>query len=126
MFYEQSNNLEKQNIYDINKKQLLKTKLIYNNKNMNLMIFESDFYIIYLYPSHIDIKSETIISNYRIQYASKYTYNLTKNNSKSTIKILVEPLIITIDLYQLKYSLNFYNDMMKFLFESLYQIMYHI
>ena len=121
MFYEQSNNLEKQNIYDINKKQLLKTKLIYNNKNMNLMIFESDFDIIYLHPSNIDIKSEKIISNYRIQYASKYTYYLSKNNSKSTMKILVEPLIITIDLYQLKYSLNFYNDMMKFLFESLYQ-----
>ena len=121
MFYEQSNNLEKQNIYDINKKQLLKTKLIYNNKNMNLMIFESDFDIIYLYPSHIDIKKEQIISNYRIQYTSKYTYFLSKNNSKSTMRILVEPLIITIDLYQLKYSLNFYNDMMKFLFESLYQ-----
>ena len=121
MFYEQSNNLEKQNIYDINKKQLLKTKLIYNNKNMNLMIFESDFDIIYLYPSHIDIKKEKIISNYRIQYTSKYTYFLSKNNSKSTMRILVEPLIITIDLYQLKYSLNFYNDIMKFLFESLYQ-----
>ena len=121
MFYEQSNNLEKQNIYDINKKQLLKTKLIYNNKNMNLMIFESDFDIIYLNPSYIDIKKEKIISNYRIQYTSKYTYFLSKKISKSTMRILVEPLIITIDLYQLKYSLNFYNDMMKFLFESLYQ-----
>ena len=85
------------------------------------MIFESDFDIIYLYPSHTDIKKEKIISNYRIQYTSKYTYFLSKNNSKSTMRILVEPLIITIDLYQLKYSLNFYNDMMKFLFESLYQ-----
>ena len=119
IFYEQSNNEERQNLYDINNKTLLKTKLLYNNKTMNLIICESYFDIIYFYPSHKGIKTDKIISNYRIQYTSKYTYFLSKKNSISTMNILVEPLIITIDLYQLKHSLNFYNDMMKFLSESL-------
>ena len=120
MFYEQSYNSESQNVYDIKKKTLLKTKMLYNNKNMNLMICESDFDIIFFYPNHKEIRQDKIISNYRIQYMSKYTYFLSKKNSISNMNILVEPLIITIDLYQLKYSLQFYNDLMKFLFESLY------
>ena len=120
MFYEQSNNSEIQNIYDIKNKIFLESKIVYNNKNMNLMICESDFDIIFLNPSFEEIKSEKIITNYRIQFTSKYSYFLSKNNSISNMNILVEPLIITIDLYELKYSLSFYNNMMKFLFESLY------
>ena len=120
IFYEQSNNYQNQNIYDIKNKVLLSTTLLFNNKYMNIMICESDFDIIYLYPNHKEVKAEKIITNYRIQYSSKYSYFHTKKNSISTMNILVEPLIITIDLYQLKYSLKFYNDMMKFLYESLY------
>ena len=120
MHYEQSNNSENQSKYDIKNRAFLESKLVYNNKNMNLMICGGDFDIIFLYPSLKEIKSEKIITNYRIQFTSKYSYFLSKNNSISNMNILVEPLIITIDLYELKYSLIFYNNMMKFLFESLY------
>ena len=120
IFYEQSSNSENQNIYDIKNKEFIESKLLYNNKNMNLMICESDFDIIFIYPSYKDNKTEKIITNYRIQFTSKYSYFLAKKNSISNMNILVEPLIITIDLYQLNYCLSFYNQMMKFVFESLY------
>ena len=120
IFYEQSNNSQNEEIYDLMNKTLLKTKLLYNNKNMNLIICESDFDIIFLSPLYKEIKTEKIISNYRIKYTSKYTYFFSKKNSISNINILIEPLIITLDLYQLKSIVQFYNDMMEFLFFSLY------
>ena len=118
IFYEQSSNSETEQLYNINTKKVLKGNLLYDNKNMNIMIYESDFDIIYF--NQKGIRNDKIITNYRIQYISKYTYLLSKKNSISNMDILVEPLILNVNLYQLKYLINLYYDLMKFLFESLY------
>ena len=119
IFYEQSSNSEHELFYDIHNKALIKGNLLYDNKTMNIMIYESDFDILYYNQKQVknDLK---IISNYRIQYQSKYSYLLSKKNSISNMNILVEPLILNVNLYQLKYLINFYYDLMKFLYESLY------
>ena len=118
LFYEQSSNKENEHIYDITNKTLKEGKLLYDNKTMNIMIYESDFDIMYFNDK--GIRNDKIISNYRIQYSSKYSYLLSKKNSISNMNIMVEPLILNVNLYQLKYLMNFYFDLMKFLFESLY------
>ena len=118
LFYEQSSNKENEHVYDINNKTLIEGKLLYDNKTMNIMIYESDFDIMYF--NEKGIRNDKIISNYRIQYRSKYSYLLSKKNSISNMNILVEPLILNVNLYQLKYLMNLYFDLMKFLFESLY------
>ena len=68
LFYEQSSNTENEHIYDINNKTLMKGKLLYDNKTMNIMIYESDFDIMYFNDK--GIRNDKIISNYRIQYRS--------------------------------------------------------
>ena len=118
IFYDQSSNSETEHIYNINTKTLLKGKLLYDNKSMNIMIYESDFDIIYF--NQKGIRNDKILSNYRIQYRSKYAYLLSKKNSISNMNIIVEPLILNVNLYQLKYLINLYYDLMKFLYESLY------
>ena len=118
IFYDQSSNSEKEQIYDFDNKKILNEKLLFDNKNMNVMIYESDFDIIYY--NEKCIRNNKIISNYRIQYNSKYSYLLSKKNSLSNMNIIVEPLILNINLYQLKYLIKLYSDLMKFLFESLY------
>ena len=118
IFYEQLYNSEKENIYDINNKALLKKKLLFNNSNMNIMIYESNFDIIFF--NQKEINNDKIILNYRIQYRSKYSYFFSKKNSISNTNIIVEPIILNINLYQLKYLINLYYDLMKFLYESLY------
>ena len=118
IFYDQSSNRENENIYDANNKTLMEGKLLYDNKTMNIMIYESNFDIIYF--NEKGIRNDKIISNFRIQYNSKYSYLLSKKNSISNMNIIVEPLILNVNLHQLKYLINFYFDLMKFLFESLY------
>ena len=119
IFYDQSSNSETEHVYNINNKTTLKGNLLYDNRNMNLMIYESDFEIIYF--NQKAIRNDKIISNYRIQYRSKYSYLLSKKNSISNMNIIVEPLILNVNLYQLKYLINLYYDLMKFLFVSLYE-----
>ena len=70
------------------------------------MIYESDFDIMYFNDK--GIRNDKIISNYRIQYRSKYSYLLSKKHSISNMNILVEPLILNVNLYQLKYLMKFY------------------
>ena len=118
IFYEQLSNSETENYYNMNNKTLIKGKLLFDNRSMNIMICESDFDMIYY--NQKEIINDKIMSNYRIQYNSKYTYLLSKKNLISNMNITVEPLIMNMNLYQLKYIINLYYSLMDFLFKSLY------
>ena len=124
IFYDQSSDSETIKIYDKNKK-LIQTIIKPNNSYLNLMIYESDFDIVkYNYEKKLFILQEKlnkIISKYRIQFTYKFSNVEINNQSLSDINILIEPIIVDINLEQFKEILIFYNQLMKFLYENLYE-----
>ena len=126
MAYDQSSETETIKRYNKNKNQLIDTIEKPNKNNMNIMIYESDIDLIsydftnkkFLFKK----QAYKILSNYRIQYSNKYLYLSSNKQSLSNIDILIEPIIINMSLEQFKDLLLFYNLLMKFLYENLYEI----
>ena len=126
MAYEQSKVTEIIKIFENKKKEPIKIIQKPNNSYMNIMIYESNFDLI-----NYDILKKTfkynknedkILSNYRIIYTNKYINIPESKQSLSNMDILIEPILINICLDQLKDLLLFYNQLMKFLYENLYEI----
>ena len=126
MAYDQSSETETIKRYNKNKNQLIDTIEKPNKNNMNIMIYESDIDLIsydftnkkFLFKK----QAYKILSNYRIKYSNKYLYLSSNKQSLSNIDILFEPIIINMSLEQFKDLLLFYNILMKFLYENLYEI----
>ena len=126
MAYDQSTETETIKRYIKNKKQLLDTIEKPNKNNMNIMIYESDIDLIsydFINQKFLFKKQAyKILSNYRIHFTNKYLYLSSNKQSLSNIDILIEPIIINMSLEQFKDLLLFYNLLMKFLYENLYEI----
>ena len=125
MFYDQSSDREIINVYDNYKNYLVQTLIKPNNSYLNLMIYESDFDLIKYNIKNKQFinnkKMNKILSNYRIQFTNKYSNLEVNKQSLSEINIFIEPIIIDISLEQLKDILIFYNKLMTFLYENLYE-----
>ena len=125
MVYDQSSIREIEKQYN-KKNKLVSVKENQIKSNMNLMIFKSEIDLIkydikkkkFLYRK----KTYKILNNYRIQYTNNYLYLPIKKQSSSKIDISIEPIIINLSLDQFKELLLFYNKLMKFLYENLYEI----
>ena len=126
MIYDQTYEKEISKIFNNKRKKLIKTIERPNIGNMNIMIYESDIdFIEYNKIKQIFIlkrKSKKILSNYRIQYTCKSIYLPENNQYLSKTDISIEPIIIKINLDDLKNMILFYNQSMKFLYEKLYEI----
>ena len=97
-----------------------------NNNNMNIMIYDSDFdlikYDITKNKFKFNKEQEKIISNYRIQFTYNYSYCEENKQTLAKKDISIEPIIVKINLENFKDLLLFYNQLMKFLYENLYEI----
>ena len=126
MIYEQSSETEIVKIYNNKKNILLYLKQRPDKSSINIIIYESDIDIIkFDYRSNIFLlkkKENRILPNYRIQYTNNYTYLPSTKQILSKTDILIEPIIINMTLDELKDLTLFYNQLMKFLYENLYEI----